>query len=156
MEGGSGVFTSPLIGPLRYNKRYQSSEEGQFFLVRSMLLQVTHWLLYLLFIRFASSLASFEVPPICRPQLQTANCWYYRPNYVYNHLLDQCIWSGWSSCNSKMNSFRTRRECETICLGSRRRSGSRRREHNEYHSPGFYEEVVPRKRYWPYEEHSID
>ncbi|KAL5103750.1 hypothetical protein TcWFU_007276 [Taenia crassiceps] len=121
-----------------------------------MPVQVTPWLLYLLFISSALSFDSFEVPPICRPQLQTANCWYYRPNHVYNHLLNRCIWSGWSSCNSKLNSFRTRRECETVCLDGRRRSGSPLQERDEYYSQGFYEEVPPRTRYWPNEVHPID
>ncbi|CDS36962.1 hypothetical protein ECG_08051 [Echinococcus granulosus] len=121
-----------------------------------MPVQMSHWLLCLLFIGFAFSFNNFEVPPLCRPQLQTANCWYYRPNYVYNHLLDRCIWSGWSSCNSKLNSFKTRRECELICLGGRRRSSPRLQESDEYYSQGFYGEVPQKRRYWPYEVHPID
>ncbi|VDD77325.1 unnamed protein product [Mesocestoides corti] len=115
----------------------------------------TRWLFFCLLFVITLSFDMIDVPEVCRPQLQTANCWYYRPNYVYNHLLDRCIWSGWSSCNSELNSFSTRRQCERICLGSRRRGSPNLHERDEYYSPGFYEET-PSRRYRPYEGHQID
>nr|CDS30363.1 hypothetical transcript [Hymenolepis microstoma] len=100
-----------------------------------------------------SNLHGLEVPPICRPQLQTANCWYYRPNYVYNHLLDRCDWSGWSACNSKLNSFRTRADCERICLGNRKRSGNQLQQFDDFLSPNFIKEIPLRKGYLSYQRH---